>query len=486
MAKKRVDFKKILNSYWLVFVFILVFFLRLPSLFEPFTYGDEGIYLALGQAVRRGLVLYRDIHDNKPPLLYLMAALAGNFPNFRLILFIWSFATVYLFFRLSQLLFGKKKSAVIISTLFFAIASSVRIFEGNIANAENFMLGTTIAGFYLFLIAKKWHQYFLAGILFSLSALFKVPAAFDFAAVLAFAFIVAKKKNYKLQITNYFLLISGFLLPILTTLIHYASQNALKQYLVAAFSQNIPYLSSWSPNRPQLVGFPLPLILRVSLVLVVIVLLFIFRRRLSKPFLATVPWFSFALFATLLSSRPYPHYLLQTVPPLSFSFGLIFEKNREKILPWLISAILLFSMVFFKFWYYPSLSYYQNFYTFSLGLKTKDEYFSYFGKEAKSLYQAAGYIKTRTTKDEKIFIWGTQPSIYPLSERAPVGRYTVAYHIIDFNGYDETMKALGESPPNYLIQVLSEKRPFPALEAFIASYYIRVKTIEDIEIYRHL
>jgi len=48
------------------------------------------------------------------------------------------------------------------------------------------------------------------------------------------------------------------------------------------------------------------------------------------------------------------------------------------------------------------------------------------------------------------------------------------------------MKALGESPPNYLIQVLSEKRPFPALEAFIASYYIRVKTIEDIEIYRHL
>ena len=31
-----------------------VVFLRIPSLFEPYWYGDEGIYLTIGQAMRHG------------------------------------------------------------------------------------------------------------------------------------------------------------------------------------------------------------------------------------------------------------------------------------------------------------------------------------------------------------------------------------------------------------------------------------------------
>ena len=98
MDRKRL--KKFFFKYWLVLLFGLTFFLRLPSLFEPFTYGDEGIYLTLGQGLRKGLVFYRDIHDNKPPFLYLLAALANSFSYYRLILFIWSFATILMFFKL--------------------------------------------------------------------------------------------------------------------------------------------------------------------------------------------------------------------------------------------------------------------------------------------------------------------------------------------------------------------------------------------------
>jgi len=47
-------------------------------------YADEDIYLTLGQGLKKGLVFYRDIHDNKPPLLYVMAAVAGNVKVFRL------------------------------------------------------------------------------------------------------------------------------------------------------------------------------------------------------------------------------------------------------------------------------------------------------------------------------------------------------------------------------------------------------------------
>ncbi len=77
-----------ISKHYLIFALILfsIFLFRLPSLYEPFWYGDEGIYLVLGQAVRKGLVLYRDIHDNKPPLLYWLAAVSENLFWFKFIL----------------------------------------------------------------------------------------------------------------------------------------------------------------------------------------------------------------------------------------------------------------------------------------------------------------------------------------------------------------------------------------------------------------
>ena len=56
----------------------VVVFLRVPSLFEPYWYGDEGIYLTIGRAMRSGMELYREVHDNKPPLLYVVAAIASG------------------------------------------------------------------------------------------------------------------------------------------------------------------------------------------------------------------------------------------------------------------------------------------------------------------------------------------------------------------------------------------------------------------------
>lgn len=209
MVKKNL--KKHFQKYWLVWLLILVIFLRLPSLFEPFTYGDEGVYLTLGQALRRGLIWYRDIHDNKPPMLYLLAALAGDFVTYRLILFIWSLITIFVFYKLSQLLFPKNQRAVIVSTTGFAILSSLHTFEGNIANAENFMLLPIITGFFVILksidktvinhkFVKNFGIWFLVGVLFSLATLFKVPAAFDFATALVFILLTfdISKKNYQL------------------------------------------------------------------------------------------------------------------------------------------------------------------------------------------------------------------------------------------------------------------------------------------------
>src|SRR3989304_5450298 len=75
MAAKA--WKWVMKHEWLLVVLLLVTLMRVPTLFEPYWYGDEGIYLTIGKAVSVGRELYKDIHDNKPPLLYVMAALAA-------------------------------------------------------------------------------------------------------------------------------------------------------------------------------------------------------------------------------------------------------------------------------------------------------------------------------------------------------------------------------------------------------------------------
>ena len=89
---------KLVNKYkYFLFLAIIFLFLRLPSLFEPYWYGDEGIYLVLGQGIRKGLTLYTQIHDNKPPTLYYLAAIGQTVFGFRLLLMIFMALTVFLF-----------------------------------------------------------------------------------------------------------------------------------------------------------------------------------------------------------------------------------------------------------------------------------------------------------------------------------------------------------------------------------------------------
>src|SRR3989344_5531649 len=137
MGKKIISFLERHES--LIFILIGVVILRIPGLFEPNRYADEDIYLTMGMAIRRGLVLYKDIHDNKPPMIYYTAALAGSVMGFRLILMVWNLINVVIVYRLSEW-FLRKKWTVILTTTLFGIFSSIPLLEGNIANGEVFMI----------------------------------------------------------------------------------------------------------------------------------------------------------------------------------------------------------------------------------------------------------------------------------------------------------------------------------------------------------
>lgn len=467
---------KLFRRWWPLLLLLATLLLRLPSLFEPFTYGDEGVYLTLGQAFRRGQVFYRDIHDNKPPLLYLLAAASGSFIIFRRLLLFWSLLTIFTFMKLSELLFGKNNPGVPVTTGIFALLTSLHTLEGNVANAENFMMLPTLAGFYLLAEiqqtknpVKGWSVWLAIGSLLALSTLFKIPAGFDFVSLLLLYLVTASQFNLKF-FKRGLLLNLGFALPILLTFVYYANQHALASYWNAAFGQNIPYLSSWQANQPATAGLPTSLLFKAGFLIAIFALTFWQRRKLGFPTKLVILWFGWTLFAALLSGRPYPHYLLQVIPPLALSFGLIFAKSHwEKLLPAALTAGLAVSFITTKFWHYPNWSYYRNFYQFALGAKTQTAYWLEFDQQSLAIYDLAKYLHTRTNPADRLFIWGNQPSIYALAGRLPVGRFTTAYHIQDFDKSGATLKQLKTSLPRFIVK--DANLAYPELEAILQINY---------------
>lgn len=476
---------------WMVFLLGIIFLVRVPSFFEPFYYGDEMIYLNLGQAIKRGMVLYRDIHDNKPPLLYFTAAIAGNVFWFRAILAAWMMTTTAFFYKLSNHLFPKYPAVVQAAVVAFAILTTIPLLEGQIANSELFMIGPVIYSFYILLSKKLTTKNLLfAGFLFSVGTLFKMPSMFDIGAIVFFWLIITKFsfKNYTNIFRNLFVIFVGFITPILVTLAWYASKGAFNEYLVAAFLQNIGYLSSFRPDdvaEPFLVKNG-PLLLRGLIVLIGSFILYIFRKKLSKPFIFASLWLLFAAFAAFLSERPYPHYIIQVVPAISLMIGMLIAYPKlEQSLTVIPLSLVVGGMVYFQFWYYPSVSYYTNFAKFALGQQTKLEYFEGFSGNVNRNYKLAEYLIQSSSPNDNVFIWGDSPTVYALSNRLPHIKYVADYHIFDFSSPDFILKSVSDEMPLYVI-VMPDSRPFRELNHFLQNNYLFIDEIDGANIWKRV
>ncbi|MFA7301511.1 MAG: hypothetical protein WC069_04330 [Candidatus Shapirobacteria bacterium] len=439
---------------------ILFFILRLPSLFEPYWYGDEGVYLVLGQAIRHGLVLYSQIHDNKPPAIYFLAAATQTVFGFRLLLLLWMIPTCYYFYKLALRYLSIKSSQI--ALLIFVVLTSIPVIEGHIANAEIFMLLPTILGFLLFDKHLFW-----SGLCLGIAFLFKVPVAIEFFFLLCFAFVVLKK--YK-NILSLFVFGIAFILPTIITGIYYQINGALMPYLAAALFQNLGYLSSWSTGTQQSSPTSSGLPLRIFM-MILSWLFFYFqlkKKYISEHLFFISSWFTACLFGVLLSTRPYPHYLIQIVPPLIL---IILADKKYWFNKIILVGILIYSLLHYKFYFYATFSYYKNFILYSINKESTLQYRQYFGQNVNYFYQISDYIDQKSHPEDKIFIWSDDPYIYPLSNRLPSTKYVTAYHILDFNGYDQTINQLKKNLPKIIIYNQSMNRPFSNLDQFINKYY---------------
>lgn len=455
----------------LVILWLGVLFLRLPSLFEPNRYADEDIYLTIGMALREGRVLYRDIHDNKPPLIYFTAAVARNVTSFRFILLLWNLIHVAIFYQLAKLILGNNRREIIVCIL-FVILSTLPLLEGNIANGEIFMIMPITAAMWLFWknqASDSFKLFLGVGGLLALGFLFKVTAVFEAVAIGTFMLFYQPKRIWGL--------ILGFGLPIIISIGLAYLWGAGGIYVRTALLQNIGYLSSWTGGSSSgLLG-------RAAMIFTLMGLVFLMRHRLNRSFIFLAVWSLMSLLGALLSSRPYPHYLLQIVAPFTLLMGTVALSRRA--VAWsvvvLTTAFTIWQIVTVGFWYYPSWPYYLNFLQYTTGQISKFEHDNFFQGVSRNK-AVSSYVKQHTQPGERIFVWGTAPAIYVLANRLPVGKYVTSYHIRDFDKTGETFSQIQATPPKAIV-IFASEGDYLGFVPWVKSQYSLAQEVQDAQIY---
>lgn len=503
---------------FLVALFFLVIVLRLPNFFEPYWYGDEGIYLAIGQSLAFGRLLYAEIIDHKTPLIYYLAMTPTQL-GFRVLLLGWSLAFTGAFYHLSRVLF-KRSLAWMLACVLFVIFTTLPWMEGNIPNGELFVMGFVLVAAALLsntsyvtaLLdrprAKNKLQpitMLAAGVLLGLGILTKVPALFDWAAIMAVAWLVLSRhifsdwrrglKNLPWQTIIQAALIGlGTVLPIVFSVVYFVLRGSGQAYLDFGLLYNFRYAGSWGlPFDSPLLLFLFTLPGKTLVMGGLIVILTALQRWLRPATQFSAIWLVLAFFAALLSNRPYPHYFLQVVPPAALLMGAWLEtclsRQRLQILVTSITTTLLAFLLIavgllLQFYVYPTVSYYQNWLKLVTGQMSVEDYRQSFNRVMADNYAATEIITTHP--DPYLFIWGTNPMLYAQTKKIPTGRFTVAFHIKDFDAYDETLAAVEEHRPAYIVVMNNDAESFPAFTEFLDDNYRLHTTFDHFTLWRRL
>lgn len=479
---------------WVIFLLLLLLILRLPSLFTPHYYGDEEIYFVMGRAWREGVPLYQAMFDHKPPMIYVLAGIFNTVYLFRLSLFISMAIHTILFWKLAAKFWGRKyRKLAYLSSFLFVFVTSWPTLEGNIANAELFMMLPVTASLLIVWGARKgeWKKYLIGGLVAGIGWLYKVPVLFDVVGIALYLFAF-REKSFKKSFRGFFSLemvnyLGGFALPLIMTFVYYYLKGHGASYLDTVLTMNLSYVSSWETGGWAFNPLESGLVRRGLVLFGFTLFLYLIRKKLDKRLLLSSLWLGFSFFGSLLSARPYPHYLLQPVVPLMLWLPQIVVIKR--FWGWLVIGYLAIWGVFTQkeigFWGYESLPFYSNFYKLVSKQISKEEYMQTFDGVRRN-YAIADYLNERMDPEDKLYIWGSDAAVYNLTRKLPAGgKYIVNFHVHDLQKHDYVMSELMINQPLYIV-VLPGTTEFPQLDELLEREYLETADFEKAKIYRRV
>lgn len=248
--KNRFEIKKnyMILSLFVIISAIVLFFCSKNSPFYVFNdWVDANAFFTMGKGMMNGLVPYKDLFEQKGPILYFIYGIGylldnDGFLGIYMLEILSSTILCYYLYKLSNLMLNSTYSFFSSILNLVVICSSTSFVQGG--SAEEFVLPLIAFGFYsfFFLIQKGDNRkyIFLNGLIAGIVTLIKFNLlGFWFSWMAVYFFYLVSRKKFKYSIQACLVFLGGMFIPILTFMIYFIINDALLDFINTYFMFNI-------------------------------------------------------------------------------------------------------------------------------------------------------------------------------------------------------------------------------------------------------
>lgn len=448
------------NALPIIAISLLPVLLYLPFMASPFE-RDEGVYATVAQGLLEGQMPYRDLFDNKPPLVYAWYALSftlfGEHVEAPRILasVLLSFTTLSLF---SQARMVFPKPVAYVSAGLFGLSTGLP-FVALHANTEAYMLLPLVTSLVAFTVGVRrggMRWFLLSGALSGAAMMTKQVAFWNLAALIVVA-AALRWKTGGLSVHTFrpsACLLAGAAAAVGLVAVPFALTGSLDELFYANVSYNWLYVGVLSYSE-RLVDFAsgTAYVAAAAAPLAggaIWGFLTVIRRRKQPLDYLILAWALASVAGVATGGRFFPHYFLHLMPAAAVLTALVLYEvaTRRRVAPIGKSALAVgLLMVIVSLGTIGALYLAPGAAEQRIAESVAEQ------KEWESNSKQLGeYIAARTDPDDEIFNFGREAQIYFYADRRPAVRYFSDWPF----WWDErtlygTIKALRTTKPTYII-----------------------------------
>ena len=322
----------------------LTLIMRFFSFFPTLISHDEGTFFVIARELFRGKIYFADLVDTKPIGIFVLLGLFIKYISasvfmLRLFAAITIAFTSFTLYRISLHDQGEEKPAIATGVIFIFFLSVFTHF-GVFINPELFYTLFTAIGFYIFIRTEKRGGYLLLGFLLGIGFILKYVVLFDLAAWLMYVFVSALFRKEWITIRKVFFncLVAclGFLIPFAILVLYYYQVEHLKDFWYYTFgvTSRIPVERTLGQTIVYVGDFHLRYLPIVFFFYYALVKAKKNAQQQGIPNSLLITWSLIVLVAIILPGKPFGHYFIQIMLPVSLVAGRFFREDIVKPL-WL-------------------------------------------------------------------------------------------------------------------------------------------------------
>lgn len=450
---------KKINKYLLALLIIICLHVLILLKSSFFPYPELVIYPYLTNI---GLLPYKQILDQHfPGFMFFplnLAVLGFTTPHSLKLLALLIVVILHLMlFVVSKKLFKSEKLAIAGNILLILFHPYL---EGNVLWIDNFIPLLTLPVFYILADKLDSKRAFLAGFLLGIAVLLKqvfVPLAVLLAL---YVFFWRKKENISISF------FAGAFVPAMALLVFLLQKGVLNDFLFWAGEFNF---TAYAEMGRKYATFRQLVAIGVIYIPAILMATYALYKRIKKLSILSVIF----LLSLLYAYARFDYVHLQ--PSLPFAILLVlysFTKLPQRKVRTIIFLVYLLPVAWVASKYYKT----------QLSGEIK-----FFGPLE---YEVAQRIESRTDKGDAIFMFGTLPHMYQLTETRPPGNVFV-FHFPWFmkEAEDRILEGIVSDPPKVVVSQKSSSIDamnlysfMPKLEKYIDENYEKIDNVEDVEI----